>query len=222
MFTGLIEAVGKVAEVESIQAGFRMRVVTDLAGELGPGDSIAVNGVCLTVVLGDAKEFHAEISPETARVTTLGTFRPGSIVNLERPLRAEARLGGHFVLGHIDDVGHVDEIREDAEFFWVTIRYPPALSPYIVQKGSIAVDGISLTVADLGERCFGVQLVPHTWRYTHLHTLALDDPVNLECDIIGKHVVKALEVARDSGGGGVVAQITRSARWLKRPLDGRW
>ena len=200
MFTGLIEAVGEVVEVKSIPAGFRIRVATGLAGELGPGDSIAVNGVCLTVVLGDTKEFHAEISPETARVTTLGTFRPGSIVNLERPLRAEARLGGHFVLGHIDDVGCVDEFREDAEFFWMTIRYPPALSPYIVQKGSIAVDGVSLTVAELGARCFNVQLVPHTWRHTNLRTLALDDPVNLECDIIGKHVVKAFEVARASGG----------------------
>ena len=198
MFTGLIEATGEVAEVKSIPAGLRIRIMTPLAGELEQGESIAVNGVCLTVVLSDTREFHAEVSPETARVTAVGTLRQGTTVNLERPLRPDARLGGHFVLGHVDDVGHVDEIRQDAEFYWVTVRYPEALAPYIVRKGSVAVDGISLAVAGLGAQRFDVQIVPYTWSHTHLHTLAVNDPVNLECDIIGKYVVKAVAATRGS------------------------
>ena len=196
MFTGIVEAIGEVAEVRSIPAGLRLRVATGLASGLAVGDSVAVNGVCLTVVLCDAGEFHAEVSPETARVTALGATSPGSKVNLERPMRPDGRFGGHFVLGHVDGVGHIDEIRQDGEFWWVTFGYPAGLGVYLVRKGSVAVDGISLTVAGLSAQRFDVQVVPHTWRETRLHAVAVDDPVNLECDIIGKHVVRALEVAR--------------------------
>ena len=199
MFTGLIEATGEVVEVESIPAGVRIRIKTPLSGELKLGESIAVNGVCLTVVSCDTREFHAQLSPETVRVTALGKFRQGTTVNLERPLRSDTRLGGHFVLGHVDDVGYVGEIRQDSDFYWVTVRYPAVLGPYIVRKGSVAVDGISLTVAGLGGQHFDVQIVPYTWNHTNFHTLAVSDQVNIECDIIGKYVVKAVAAVRDGG-----------------------
>ena len=199
MFSGLIERVGKVADVEPIPAGLRIRIATGLAAELSVGDSVAVNGVCLTVANLDDAGFWAKVSPETARVTTLGRVGSEGVVNLERALRADARLGGHFVLGHVDDVGHIDAIAQQTEFYRVTLRYPRAVDAYIVQKGSIAVDGISLTVARLERGRFDVQIVPYTWEHTNLRAARVDDPVNLECDIIGKYVVRALDAVRDAG-----------------------
>src|SRR5436853_7695382 len=162
MFTGLVESVGEIAEVKPTAAGVRLRTATSLAPELKPGDSLAVNGVCLTVILADATAVHADVGPETLRVTTLGTVRRDSGVNLERPLRADGRFGGHFVQGHVDAVGHVEQMRVDSEFQWLTVSFPSQLAPYIIQKGSIAVDGISLTVAALESDRFDVQLVPYT------------------------------------------------------------
>ena len=135
MFTGLIEAVGEVVEVKPTPAGFRLRLTTNIAPEVAAGDSLAVNGVCLTVVSSDASGVHADISPETVRVSALGTLRRGVLVNLERPLRADARLGGHFVQGHVDATGTIDELRPDGDSFWLTIRYPALLAPYIVRRG---------------------------------------------------------------------------------------
>ena len=201
MFTGLIEALGEVAEVKPTTEGFRLRLTTPIAGEINPGDSVSVNGVCLTAVLCDPVGIHADISPETARVSTLGALRRGSIVNLERPLRADARLGGHFVQGHVDATGTIDDIRPDGESYWLTIRYPALLAPYIVRKGSIAVNGISLTVAGLDDRRFDVQIIPYTWEHTNLHSAKPDDLVNLECDILGKYVVRVAELAGLSNQG---------------------
>ena len=150
MFSGLIEAVGTVALATRTPAGLGLRVRCRLAAELAAGDSIAVNGVCLTAVETDDEAFTADVSPETARVTTLGAVAEGMLVNLERPLRADGRIGGHFVLGHVDATGRVAEIREEAEYRRLGFEHPPALKPLIVPKGSIAVDGISLTVAALG------------------------------------------------------------------------
>ena len=195
MFTGLIEAVGELAERKPTSAGFRVRIASPLGRELAPGDSLAVNGVCLTVILVDGDDVHADIGPETARVTTLGSLTRGSLVNLERPLRADGRLGGHFVQGHVDAIGHIEELRADADFQWMTVSFPSNLAPFIVQKGSIAVDGISLTVAGLGPDRFDVQLVPFTLRQTNLARAQLRDRVNLECDMVGKYVVRAAELA---------------------------
>lgn len=195
MFTGLIEAVGEVIEVKPTTAGMRLRVGTDLAPELTAGDSLAVNGVCLTVIHAGQGEVHADVSPETARVTTLGSLKRGTRLNLERPLRADARLGGHFVQGHVDATGAVAEVRPDADCQWLTVSYPSLLAPYIIHKGSIAVDGISLTVAGLGESRFDVQIVPYTWTHTNLSTIRPHDRVNLECDVIGKYVVRVAELA---------------------------
>ena len=127
--------------------------------------------------------------------TTLGTLARGSLVNLERPLRADGRLGGHFVQGHVDGTGHIEDLRAEAEFHWLTVRFPPALAPYIVQKGSIAIDGISLTVAGLSTERVDVQIVPYTMEHTNLRRAQVRDRVNLECDMVGKYVVRAMEVA---------------------------
>ena len=201
MFTGLIEAIGEVAEVKPTPEGFRLRITTPLAPDLLAGESLAVNGVCLTVVAADADGVHADVSPETARVTALGTLRRGARVNLERPLRADSRLGGHFVQGHVDATGALEDLRKDGDSYWLTIRFPPSLAPYIVRKGSIAVNGISLTVAGVDDRRFDVQIVPFTWSHTTLNLAKIGDPLNLECDIIGKYVARAAELLRLEGRG---------------------
>ncbi len=195
MFTGLIEAMGEVAEFKPTAAGFRLRLDTAMAPELTPGDSLAVNGVCLTVVSADQSGVHADISPETARVSALGGLKRGALVNLERPLRADARLGGHFVQGHVDAIGSIEDLRRDGDSFWLTVKFPAHLAPFIVRKGSIAVNGISLTVAGVDDRHFDVQIIPYTWEHTNLHLAKEGDLVNVECDILGKYVVRAAELA---------------------------
>lgn len=196
MFTGLIERTGQLAESKSTPAGQRVRIATALGSELAPGDSVSVNGVCLTVVTCDAEGFHAEIGPETARVTTLATLPRGCLLNLERPLRPESRLGGHFVQGHVDAVGRIEEIRQQGDSYWITVAYPREMAPLLIRKGSIAVDGISLTVAGLDERLFDVQIIPFTWSHTNLSGAKTGDHVNLEFDMLGKYVVRAVELAR--------------------------
>ena len=193
MFNGLIEATGEVAELAPIPAGLRLAVRTPVSRELALGESIAVNGVCLTVVRADDATFSAEVSPETMRVTTLGGLGLGDAVNLERSMRADARVGGHFVQGHVDGIGQIEDIRHEADFHRVAVSFPAAMAPYLVRKGSIAVDGISLTVAGLRETGFDVQIVPFTWDHTNLGRARVGTVVNLECDIIGKYVVRALE-----------------------------
>jgi riboflavin synthase len=160
------------------------------------GDSLAVNGVCLTVILIDGPHVLADVGPETARVTTLGGLQRGQEVNLERPMRGDGRLDGHFVLGHVDGIGVIEEIRAEGESCWLTIGFPPALAPFFIRKGSVAVDGISLTVAGLGERQFDVMVIPYTWVSTTLKGLRKGDKVNLECDMIGKYIVRAMELRK--------------------------
>ena len=184
-----------MVERKPTSAGFRLRIGSPLAMELSPGDSLAVNGVCLTVILAEAGEIHADIGPETVRVTTLGLIARGSLVNLERPLRADGRIGGHLVQGHVDAIGHIEEVRSEAEFTWLTVAFPADLAAYIVHKGSITVDGISLTVAGVGSDRFDVQLVPFTLERTNMKRAQIRDRVNLECDMIGKYVVRATELA---------------------------
>jgi riboflavin synthase len=194
MFTGLIEHVGRVGALEPIEGGYRLSIETTIAGELHDGDSIAVSGVCLTVVGRDDGRFVTEIGPETARVTTLGDLGAGAIVNLERPMRPDGRMGGHFVLGHVDCKGTLTAIRADGEFWWVTVGFDAALAPYFIPKGSVAVDGISLTVATLREAEFDVQIIPFTWDHTNLKASRPGDGVNLEVDVIGKYVVRVAQL----------------------------
>ena len=196
MFTGLLEAVGEIAEVKPTPGGYRLRVTTALAPELQPGDSLAVDGVCLTVISADADGIHADVSPETARVTALGAAARGARVNLERPLRADGRIGGHFVQGHVDGTGTIEEVRQDGDAYWVTVMFPPAMAPFVVRKGSIAVNGISLTIAGADEKRFDVQIIPFTWTHTNLQHSRPGDTVNIECDILGKYVVHALDAQK--------------------------
>ena len=193
MFTGLIESVGEVADLSAIAGGYLLRITTDLAGDFRQGESISVNGVCLTVVKTDPGSFSAEIGPETAKVTSLGSLHAGSLINLERAMPVNGRFGGHLVLGHVDGTGTVQAIRPEAEFTWMTIGYPASLAAYLIHRGSIAVDGISLTVAKLDAASFDVQIVPFTWSHTNLRQTRAGDRVNLECDMVGKYVVRAME-----------------------------
>jgi riboflavin synthase len=169
-------------------------VRTPLASELALGESVAVNGVCLTVTAVEGDELQADIGPETARVSTLGSLKPQQPVNLERSLRAGDRFGGHFVQGHVDSVGTIENVRRDGDAHWLTISFPGALGPVLIPKGSVAVDGISLTVAALRERQFDVMIIPFTWSHTNLSSVSVRDQVNLECDMLGKYVVRAAEL----------------------------
>jgi riboflavin synthase len=200
MFTGLVETVGEVAEIKPTPSGLRLRLATGLAGELVPGDSLAVNGVCLTVVSADTDGVHMDVAPETLRVTTLGTLKRGAPVNMERPMRADARVGGHFVQGHVDATGTVEEVRQDGDSWWLTVRFPPSLAAQIVRKGSIAIDGISLTVAGVDDKRLDVQIIPYTWQHTNVKSLKVHDLVNLECDMLGKYVLRAMEFLKDKDG----------------------
>src|SRR3979409_2328983 len=195
MFTGLVEAIGALGERKPTGGGGGVLVEAPLAASLAPGDSLAVNGVCLTVILAKGAELHADVGPETIRVTTLGSLAHGAIVNLERPLRADGRLGGHFVQGHVDGIGYIEEMRADADFHWLTVSFSRQLAAYVVHKGSIAVDGISLTIAGLGTDRFDIQVVPYTMQHTNLLHAQIRDRVNLECDLVGKYVVRAAELA---------------------------
>jgi riboflavin synthase len=143
---------------------------------------------------------YADVGPETARVTTFNSLARGREVNLERPLRLDSRLGGHLVQGHVDGVGSVDEVRAEAESHWLTVSFPATLAPFFIHKGSVALDGCSLTVAGLGERQFDVQIIPYTWEHTALRTLRIKDRVNIECDMIGKYVARSRELARNNDG----------------------
>ena len=196
MFTGIVEAVGILDEVKGTGGGFRVSVHTPLSQELKSGDSLAVNGVCLTVILIDGAHVLADVGPETSRVTTFGALQRGQEVNLERPVKVDGRFDGHFVLGHVDGVGVIEEIRAEGESRWLTIGFPPSMAPYFIRKGSVAVDGISLTVAGLGERQFDVMVIPFTWANTTLKALKKGDKVNLECDMIGKYVSRAMELRK--------------------------
>jgi riboflavin synthase len=196
MFTGLIESTGTIEQLNESPAGRRLRVAAAVASDLQLGESIAVSGVCLTVVDRDASGFAADVSPETLRVTTLGALGVGSRVNLERSLRADARLGGHFVLGHVDATTRVRSWQAQGESWWLELELPGALAAWVVQKGSIAVDGISLTVASLDGDQLGIQIIPFTREHTTLSDRRAGDRVNLEADIIGKYAARLAELSR--------------------------
>jgi riboflavin synthase len=202
MFTGLVADKGTVEAVEQDGPGARLRVRTRLAPELAGGDSIAVNGVCLTARDPDGGSFAADLMAETLERSSLGPLAAGDEVNLELPLRASDRLGGHVVQGHVDGVGEVARIDEAGFARVVRVAAPPELLRYVVDKGSIAVDGVSLTVTEVDETGFSVSLIPETLERTTLGSAEPGRRVNLEVDVLAKYVEKAALAAAGNGGAG--------------------
>lgn len=196
MFTGIIEEVGKIRKI----AGGKNSAVLTICAETvlentRVGDSIAVNGICLTVTERSYDCFSADVMHETLSRSALSRLTTGSLVNLERALPADGRFGGHIVTGHVDGIGRVTQIRRDDTAVWYTIQAEPALLSHVVEKGSVTIDGISLTVAAVSRLDFSVSTIPHTFGRTNLHQRRKGDPVNLETDIIGKYVEKLLQPA---------------------------
>jgi riboflavin synthase len=193
MFSGIVEEVGQIARVEHRPGGttFTIKAQTVIE-DVGMGDSIAVNGACLTVVRYDATSFDVELAPETLRKTSLGSCVEGDGVNLERSLKADGRVGGHFVQGHVDSAAEVVALEADGEGTIVTFRAPHALMAYIVPKGYVAIDGMSLTVVDTGPDWFTISFIAHTQAVTIVRQYTPGKMVNLEVDILGKYVEKLL------------------------------
>jgi riboflavin synthase len=197
MFTGLIEDVGKIDALRFNDGSAVLTVKTNLSlRSLALGASVAVNGACLTVVKKDKRSFTVDVSPETLKRTSLETLAVGSLVNLEQPMRLQDRLGGHLVTGHVDGVGTIVAIRKQGEFTIFTFRAPARLASFLVSKGSIAVDGISLTINDCRRDGFSIAIIPFTLRHTNLRARRVGDKVNLETDLIGKYVHSFLEKFR--------------------------
>jgi riboflavin synthase len=196
MFTGIVEEIGTIRRVVSghTSGEIAVRAAKVLEGTK-IGDSIAVNGVCLTVTALLSDGFTADVMPETLRRSNLGKLRQGDPVNLERAMAADGRFGGHIVSGHIDGIGTITEVRREANAVWVRIQAPQSILNLIVEKGSIAIDGISLTVAELEHESFQVSIIPHTGSETTLLRKGVGDPVNLENDIVGKYVQRLMHHA---------------------------
>jgi riboflavin synthase len=193
MFTGIIETVGKIANIERQGESVRLTIAAGkIAEDVQIGDSVSINGVCLTATSTQAPQMTFDAVYETMRKTSLGSLQIGDAVNLERSLPANGRLGGHIVQGHVDGTGRIASIRPVGNSWFVYIDAAPELMRYIVTKGSVAVDGISLTVADAADRTFSISIIPHTWEHTTLRDKRAGDPINIECDIIGKYVEKML------------------------------
>lgn len=192
MFTGIIEEVGKILNFEERSAGARLTIGCESTlRDLRIGDSIAVNGACLTAVEMGANHWTADLAPETLKRTNLGDLKIGGLVNLERPLRANGRLDGHFVLGHVDgtaELSSFDPLGDDN--WWLRVRVPTDLSRYIVSKGSLALDGVSLTVAEIAGDLVSFTVIPHTYERTRLHACSLGFRLNVEVDILAKHLEK--------------------------------
>lgn len=199
MFTGIVEEMGKISAIRqgAKSAQLTIQAQTVLEGTR-IGDSIAVNGVCLTVTSLSASAFTADVMAESLRRSALGDLSPGSPVNLERAMAANGRFGGHIVSGHIDGTGTISSFRREDNAVWVTVAAPANLLRYIVEKGSVAIDGVSLTVAAVTGRDFSVSLIPHTGAQTILLQKRVGDQVNLECDIIGKYVEKLLQPHKET------------------------
>lgn len=199
MFTGIIEAAGKIESLDRTKNGdsARLRIAFDGTGDIATGmklgDSIAVNGCCLTVVDFDASHFAADLSGETLERTSFGEKKPADVINLERPLAAGARLGGHFVQGHVDGIGRVARLSREGDNWWLSVRVPDDLRRYVAEKGSIAIDGISLTVARWHDGIADIAVIPFTHQHTNVRGMLPGDAVNLECDILAKYVESLIE-----------------------------
>ena len=194
MFTGLVEEKGILKEKIPTGDGFQFVIQAKIVMKnLQIGSSVAVNGCCLTVVRIDGNTFAVDTIEETLNKTNLGVLKQGMKVNLERPLAADARLGGHFVLGHIDTTGKVEDVKELSNSHWLTISFPEKFKHYLIYVGSVAIDGVSMTVAELKDKSFSVGIIPHTWKETIFADKKVGDTVNLEFDVLGKYVERIME-----------------------------
>jgi len=201
VFTGLIQDLGTIESADRRPDGARLRIATSLAPEIVAGDSVAVNGVCLTAVAVDGGAFEAEAMNQTLSLTSLGPLGPGARVNLEPALRASDRLGGHIVQGHVDGTGEVLSITEDGFSRRLRVGAEPSLSRYLVERGSVTLDGVSLTVSDLGEDFFEVSLIPETLDRTNLGEATPGRRINVECDVLAKYVERLVSPLRDDREG---------------------
>lgn len=199
MFTGLIEEIGEIAKVKSISKGKLFKIKCgEILSDLKVDDSVAVNGICLTATKVNTDSFEASAVEETLTRTTLNFFNAGNKVNLERAMTLNDRLGGHLVAGHVDCVGYITSIQKRGVSFWVEIEIPLTITKYIIEKGSIAINGISLTVANIKNHKLAVAVIPHTYEMTTLNMLANNSPVNVEVDMIGKYVEKMMSYKNNS------------------------
>lgn len=193
MFTGIIEETGKILSLQKLADGARVKIAANVVtNETNEGDSISVNGVCLTALDIKKDSFAADVSGETLNRSTLGNLKIGTIVNLERAVTPSTRLGGHIVQGHVDVVGSFLSAKQTGDFWTVRVGFPPEMSKYLVYKGSISVEGISLTIAELAENYFEIAVIPKTWELTNFSTLNSGDKVNLEADVIAKYVERIM------------------------------
>jgi riboflavin synthase len=219
MFTGITEQVGKIESLDHGPDGGRLRVSfgnssagapSEIAREAKLGDSISVNGCCLTVVEFTADDFAADLSGETLRRTNFAEKKPGHLVNLERPLAAGGRLGGHFMQGHVDGIGRVTRLVPEGDNWWLSVRVPQDLRRYVAEKGSIAIDGISLTVARWRDGIADVAIIPFTHQHTNVQAMSPNDAVNLETDILAKYVESLLDHEKSATASHLtVAQLIK-------------
>ena len=194
MFSGIVEEMGAITVLKKALAGAKLTILAStVMGDLKVGDSVSVNGICLTVVSRSERDFSVEVSPETLSITTLGNYPVGMPVNLERAMKLNERIGGHLVAGHVDGVGVIRNRRQDANAIMLTIEAPQQILRYCVVKGSVTVDGISLTINDVNDNGFSVAIIPHTAKVTTLGLKQVNDSVNLESDLIGKYVERLLQ-----------------------------
>ena len=209
MFTGIIEEIGTVVQLDRGPRSARLTIAGQVIfSDLKLGDSVAVNGVCLTASAISSPQFTADVMPETLGRSALGALRPGNRVNLERALPANGRFGGHMVMGHIDGMGKVTELRRDDNAIWVKVEAGGDILRYLIPKGSIAIDGISLTVAQLEENGFSVSIIPHTAELTTLTQRRPGDLVNLEVDLLGKYVERLLQLSNpEPAKSGITADF---------------
>jgi riboflavin synthase len=192
MFTGIVGELGRVESIDRSAEGARLRVRAELAGELAEGDSVSVNGACLTATSAGGDSFEADVMNQTLSLTSLGDLEPGSPVNLELALRADDRLGGHVVQGHVDGIATVADVAEDGFSRRLRVELPGELLPYVVERGSIAIEGVSLTVAELDDPLVEVSLIPETLERTTLGGAGAGDRLNVECDVLARYVQRQL------------------------------
>ncbi len=219
MFTGIVETTGSVQALDGDRDGLKLTVEAPaMSAGFQPGDSVAVNGVCLTVVDTGDRVFYLEIVPETVSRTTFGNLRVGDRVNLERPLRLSDRIDGHLVQGHVDGVGRIAAREERGNSLWYEVEIPEDLTPFVIEKGSIALDGISLTIAGLTGSLAAVSIIPHTASITTFGGRQIGDEVNIEVDMIGRYVASLLQSGRSSKPGENPESSPITEAWLREKM----